>query len=128
VFVNTRKFVDHPNVIFLDPILDPQDKTNFILACDAMIHARSDGESFGLSVCEFLYHDKPVISCGLGRDKNIVELLQDYGMIYNNQYELLEQIFMLKHRMFDAHFSWPIIEEFSPENVMKKFNEVFLSE
>lgn len=126
VFINTRKFVDHPNVFFLDPILDPQDKTNYILSCDAMLHARSDGESFGISICEFLFHDKPVLSCGLGRDKNNVALLQDYDMIYNSQCGLLQKMFMLKHRMFDAHFSWTIIEEFSPENVMKKFDEVFL--
>lgn len=125
VFVNTRKFIDHPNVIFLDPILDPQDKTDFICACDAMIHARSDGESFGLSVCEFLFHNKPVISFGNVRDKNHVTLLKDYRLIFNNQYELIENIFKLKHGMYKMNYS-DIVHDFSPQKVMDKFKQVFL--
>ena len=90
-----------------------------------MIHARSDGESFGLSICEFLFHNKPVISCGLGRDQNNVDLLKDNGLVYYNKYQLLENIFKLKNKMLNKDYQ-KIVEPFSPENVMKKFNEVFL--
>ena len=127
LFVNTRKFIEHPNVIFLDPIITKQEKTDFILACDAMIHARSDGESFGLSICEFLNCNKPVISFGQGRDKNNVELLSQYNLIYNNQYELLCNIFKLKYGLLRGDYS-QITNSFSPENVMKKFQEVFLND
>lgn len=125
VFINTRKFIDHPNVLFLDAIIEPQQKTNFILACDAMIHARSDGESFGLSVCEFLFHNKPVLSYGGGRDKNNIELLKDYNLIYNNQYELFELFFKLKNNLLNDNYS-NIVKQFSPETVMNKFKQVFL--
>jgi hypothetical protein len=124
LFVNTRKFIDHPNVKFLDPILTKQEKINFILSCDAMIHARSDGESFGLSICEFLALNKPVISFGGGRDKNNVNLLSKYGMIYNNQYELLECIMKVKHKQFNNVDQ--IVVPFSPDRVMQQFNDVFL--
>lgn len=127
VFVNTKKFIEHPNVIFLDPIIEKNEKSDFILSCDAMIHARSDGESFGLSICEFLFLNKPVISFGGGRDKNNVRLLQDCGLIYNNQYELLQSIFKLKYNMFNLNYS-DIVAKFSPQVVMKKFEEVFLNE
>lgn len=125
IFVNTRKFIEHPNVFFLDPIIDSQEKTNFILSCDAMIHARSDGESFGLSICEFLLHNKPVISFGGGRDKNNVELLKNKGLIYNNEYELLECLFKLKYFMYKDRYA-TIAESFSPSVVMEKFEKVFL--
>lgn len=125
VFVNTKKFIDHPSVLFIDPIIDLQDKSNFIIDCDAMIHARSDGESFGLSICEFLFHNKPVLSYGLGRDKNNVSLLKDTGLIYFNKYELLENLFKLKYNMLNNNY-YKLVEQFSPENVMKKFKEVFL--
>lgn len=125
IFVNTTKFIDHPSVFFIDPIIDLQEKTNFILSCDAMIHARSDGESFGLSICEFLFHNKPVISCGLGRDKNNIELLKNTDLIYHNKYELLDKIFKLKYKILCDDYR-KIVEPFCPENVMKKFNEVFL--
>lgn len=127
VFVNTRNFINfsHPRILFFDSIIDPQEKTNFISSCDAMIHARSDGESFGLSICEFLFHDKPVISFGGGRDKNNVQLLKNYDLIYNNQYELLEKIFKLKHRTYKNCYEC-IVKEYSPISVMKKFEKVFL--
>jgi len=92
-----------------------------------MIHARSDGESFGLSICEFLFHNKPTISFGGGRDKNNVELLNNYGLIYNNQYQLLENIFKLKHKKYNNCYGC-IVKEYSPINVMEKFDRVFLGD
>lgn len=127
LFVNTRKFIDHPNVIFLPSIITKQDKIDFILSCDSMIHARSDGESFGLAICEFLSLNKPVISFGGGRDKNNVNLLNPYGMIYNNQYELLECIMKVKYNLYNTlNPISNIVEEFSPEKVMLQFNDIFL--
>lgn len=132
VFVNTRKFIEHPNVFFLDPILLPQEKTDFIKSCDLMLHARSDGESFGLSICEFLYHNKPVFTCGLGRDKNNIKLLEKSGSVYHNQYELIDLLFKYKYDInFKENYQRfgsykQIVDQFSPEEVMKKFNEVFL--
>ena len=125
LFVNTRKFMDHPNVIFLDSIIDPKDKFDFYTSCDATLHGRLDGESFGLVVCESLFCNVPVFSCGLGRDKHNVELLEKHGMIFNNQYELLELFFKLKHNILNRNVSH-IVEQFSPEKVMEKFDEVFL--
>ena len=39
------------NIIHLEATLDEARKAAFILTCDAMIHARRSGESFGLAVC-----------------------------------------------------------------------------
>ena len=124
LFVNTKKFIDHPNVKFLNPIFDPQEKTDYILSCDMMLHARSDGESFGLSIAEFMFHYRPVLSFGGGRDKNNVALLEDFDLIYNNQYELLEKFFLVKNTPYlYYHYNE---SKYSPETVMKQFDEVFL--
>lgn len=40
------------------------DKAAFYAACDAMIHSRSNGESFGLAVAEFSSCNRPVITQG----------------------------------------------------------------
>ena len=45
--------VDHPRVLYVDTIYSEEDKDMFIRTCDAMIHARRRGESFGLSIAEF---------------------------------------------------------------------------
>lgn len=125
LFVNTHKFCDLPNVHFLPAIIDPQDKTNFILSCDAMIHARSDGESFGLAVCEGLFHDKPVFCFNGGRDQHHIDLLHGSGLLYNSIQELYQLILNCKNRY--KYSVYPFVEEFSPNNVMEKFKSVFLS-
>lgn len=125
VFVNTHKFCDLPNVHFLPAIIDPQDKTDFIKSCDAMIHARSDGESFGLAICEGLFHDKPVFCFNGGRDKHHISLLHGSGLLYDTPQQLYQLILNCKNR-YNYSLN-PLIEPFSPENVMEKFKSVFLS-
>lgn len=125
VFVNTRKFVNHPNIIFLDAIQDTQEKTNFICSCDAMIHARNRGESFGLAISEFLFHNKPVFSFNDGLDKNHIELLKDTNTLYS-KYDLKSQLYKLKEPEIYNYDYTKIIKQFSPELVMSKFDEVFL--
>ena len=53
LFMNTERFYEHPRIIYLDRNLDLQYKVKFINTCDAMIHARQMGETFGLSIAEF---------------------------------------------------------------------------
>jgi len=122
VFVNTRPFCNLPNVLFLPPIIPPQEKTDFILSCDAMLHARSDGESFGLALCEGLFHNKPVFSYAGGRDKHHVDLLNGTGLLFNTGVELLTQLDNIS--LYDTYGN--IVSQFNPENVMRKFQEVFL--
>jgi len=124
VFVNTFKFVDAPNILFVDAIIDEQEKTDFILSCDAMIHARSDGESFGLAICEGLFHNKPVFCYNGGRDKHHVQLLENSGLLYNNPDDLRHMLTNVKSYCDDYS---GIVEQFSPEKVMDKFKKVFLS-
>jgi glycosyltransferase involved in cell wall biosynthesis len=124
VFVNTFKFVNLPNVIFINPIIAEQEKTDFILSCDAMIHGRSDGESFGLAICEGLFHNKPVFCFNGGRDKHHITLLKDSGLLYNNSHELYDMLLNVKK--FTGNYS-TIVEKFNPKIVMEKFKKVFLN-
>ena len=85
VFLNTDKFCEPTkNIIFLEPICDVQEKSNFINSCDAMLHARTNGESFGAAVAEFLFHNKPVISWRGGNDQNHISMLGDDGLFYSS--------------------------------------------
>lgn len=126
MFIGTRKFIDHPRVLFINEIHDFQKKSNYINACDAMIHARQQGESFGLSIGEFLYLNKPVIAHNGGSDRNHLEMLKNSGLLYNNKNDLLNMI--LNIESFIHKENWKErVKYFSPENVMKKFNQVFLT-
>lgn len=124
VFVNTKPFSNHPNIKYVKEIISKQGKSNFIASCDAMIHARARGESFGLSIAEFLFHDKPVVAWEGGIDKNHLQMLAGSPTIYGpndfkNKLTLtIEEASKMSHK-------WRV-EQFQPKPVMEKFKEVFL--
>lgn len=123
LFLNTEKFINHPNVIHINPVFDRNTVSNFINACDAMLHARNLGESFGLAISEFLYHDKPVLAWEGGYDGNHVNMLSDYKTLYNetNVYDMIVNFRDIPKQDFKK-----IVEPFTPKNVMQKFADVFL--
>ena len=123
LFVGTEPFIDHPNVKFINEIFSPQKKSNFINTCDCMLHARLRGESFGLSVAEFLSLNKPVVSWFGGVDRNHLEMLKGSETLYNNN----DDLDYILHNLKDFNQDWTKrVEEYKPNMVMNKFNEVFL--
>jgi glycosyltransferase involved in cell wall biosynthesis len=122
LFANTKQFIDHPNVLHLSPFFSRQTKSNYINGCDLMLHARQRGESFGLSVAEFLSQNKPVLSWEGGEDQNHTLMLKDSGLLYN-EYNVEEMIRSIKD--LDTQEWSKRVEQFKPEPVMKRFNEVF---
>jgi len=88
-----------------------------------MIHARTLGESFGLSVCESLFYDRPVLSWEKGHDLNHVEILKDTGLLYNRE-NLEEKIMSLPSRTKEQYRH--LVEPFSGVNVMPQFEKVFI--
>lgn len=124
LFVGTEPFIDHPNVRFINEIYDLQKKSNFIETCDCMLHARQRGESFGLSIAEFLSLNKPVLAWNGGHDKNHLDMLKDSGTLYNNDNDL---DYMLNNLSSFKQDWTQRVKAYEPDPVMKKFNEVFLT-
>lgn len=124
LFMNTAKFIDHPNVKFLKENSDPQYKRVFINTCDAMLHARLRGETFGLSCGEFSFCNKPVFTYGGSPEKAHIDILGDQAIIYNDAEDLLNKIQNFKVPSSKDKFNAYSI--FSPEYVIKIFQEVFL--
>jgi hypothetical protein len=66
IFMNTAPFcssVALPNVRFLEGTADLNLKRAFINTCDAMMHGRIDGETFGCAIGEFAVCGKPIFTC-----------------------------------------------------------------
>ncbi len=128
LFLNTDRFCEeHSNIIHLEPTWDLEKKTGFINTCDAMIHARSGGESFGLSIAEFLHQDKPVISCSLpitDTDANHIEMLGELGKWYTSKEECIDQILSIEHKNHNGVYK-KLVREFTPEVVMERFRKIF---
>lgn len=128
LFMNTRQFgPDHPNIIFVEGTYNLQHKSNFINTCDYMIHARHHGESFGLAISEFLFHDKPVISWKDGVDQNHISMMNNKGFWYQDFYSLVDLLKTLKPNNQPAGTYKSLVQEYTPEIVMERFNKIFLT-
>jgi len=90
LFMNIDRFIDHPQVIFLPGNSDSVFKSSFINTCDAMIHARGIGESFGLACGEFSMHNKPVITYALSPQRNHIDVLGSKAILYKGPKDLSE--------------------------------------
>lgn len=126
VFLNTKQFCQTlPNIIHLEPLYDLETKTAFINTCDALLHGRRRGEIFSLTIGEFLCRDKAIISCPQGEDSGHVVMLQDKGIWYNSPNELYN-ILTLFTPNYPPGYWKQLVEEYTPENVMNRFNQLFL--
>jgi len=123
LFQNTPVFYNHPRIIHIECDADLTVKTKFINTCDAMIHARMVGESFGCACGEFASKNKPIITYIGSADRNHITLMSENGYYYNDQSELLN---ILVNFQKDSKKDWNVYKDFTPEKVMKKFDEVFL--
>ena len=93
IFLNTRSFPGAegvPNIRFLPATADPIAKRRFLNTCDAMLHGRMRGETFGLSCLEFAMLDKPVLTYANSPEKAHLEILGDSAVAYRSASELRE--------------------------------------
>ena len=127
LFMNTNKpSFSHPRLIFLDKTIDPKEKSAFINTCDAMIHSRVAGETFGLAIAEFSVHNKPIITNNNGIDMYHKEILRNKGFYYNDFKELFG---ILLNFVPQPEKDWDCYSRhFSPEKVIQRFKEVFIDQ
>jgi hypothetical protein len=131
VFLNTNKFINHPRAIFLPWTGEQNEILRFVATCDAMLHARYDGEIFPLTCAEFSTQNKPIISWDplsppSHYDTGHLAILGDKVLGYKDGAELLHLILGLDRNWILSE-DWNVYKDnFSPEKVMKQFKEVFL--
>jgi len=126
VFLNTepiRGTERLANVHYLAATVDPYEKANFLATCDAMVHARLHGETFGLAVGEFAVLGKPVITFSESRERAHLEMLGNQAVPYRHAGELAEIL-----REFRPHKTHGTEYEIfaDPKVVMKLFQKKFL--
>ena len=130
LFLGTKPFVfktilrPYKNIIFLPPSVDSEYISTFINTCDAYLHARKQGESFGIAIGEFSIKNKPVFTWSQCREKSHLEILGDKAIVYDNKNDLKKLINDFKpdpKKQWDAYS-----KQFNPKVVMDKFKEVFI--
>lgn len=121
LFLNTRQFMPSSSrIIFLPGTPDLQYRSDFVHACDAMIHGRSDGETFGLACAEFSMANKPVLTTDCG-DLAHVNILSPNVWVSRNAAEYVQAMTDVRTAplaRFDAY------RQFTPAAVARKFQEL----
>lgn len=133
VLVNTEKTIKHERCIYLNSLVELEDKSKFINTCDAFLHARDYGETFGMAVLEFASKNKQILSYDneelqtthpLGGRAHFLHL-KDNVHKYRNKLELEYILLNLeKTNPFNTEY---LNQEFSPKNVIYTFEKVFLN-
>jgi len=121
IFMNINEFYDHPQIKFLPGTYDLEEKSAFVNACDAMIHARSGGETFGLAVSEFALENKPIITYELSGERSHIEILGERGIYYKGREDVFDIFNNLENYIKYSDYNTPYLQ-FSPEIIMNKFN------
>jgi len=124
LFQSTDKFIEHERVIHIEANSDLFNKVKFINTCDALIHARFLGESFGLTCAEFSFKNKPVITWLGSPGRNHIETLGDKGFFYNDYNDLIKILLSFEP---DETKDWNCYKDSSPESVMNKFKKLYLN-
>jgi hypothetical protein len=122
LFLNTEQFCTLPNVIHIPKTVNVEEKQKFINTCDAYLHARSDGETFGLSVAEFAISEKPIIACTKCTDDAHLRILGDKVYKYTTKDDLLN--ILRNYRKGDMDMTENGYKQFSPEAVMDAFRRI----
>lgn len=125
LFMNHNVFSDLPNIKFINGTYDMDEKVAFINTCDIMIHGRARGETFGLTIAEASTLNKPVITFDGSYERNHIDILGDTG-IYYSDYNSLVNILANISLLDIKDKNWNCYNEFTPKNVMKQFNDIFL--
>ena len=131
VFLNTRPFVKHERVIYLPWTMDEEYKAKFVNTCDAMMHARADGEIFSLSTAEFSIRNKPVITWNPPNppshyDTGHIYVMGEDSIYYKDGNELFFILTNLDKKEINSLDWGKYCGDYTAEKVMNEFNEVYL--
>ena len=125
LFMNIKKFFNHKKVIFLKGTFNQTQKVKFINTCDAMLHARSLGESFGLSCAEFAIKNKPILTYGYCRQRAHFEICKNNIIPYYSYRDLNTKIINFnKNKKYN---SGNLKNELSERKTIKIFKEILLN-
>ena len=133
VLMNTREFIATdrrpPNIIHVEATACNERKAAFVRTCDAMLHARLTGETFGLAIGEFSACNKPVLTSRRHTENGLasfhIQALGSRGLFYHDQASC-EQLLLGFDRVAAKKKDWNAYRQFEPAKVMAIFWEVFI--
>jgi len=126
IFMNFHSFLASEekinNIIFLPKNTERGYKEKFINTCDAMIHGRSDGETFGLAIAEFSVKNKPIITWAPAFFKNTVFSLKKFKRYLLNRPPIYYEAHL--HYLGDKSIKYTCEEDL--KEILCNFKEKYL--
>lgn len=123
LFMNTAVFMEpSKNVLFLDKTTEPELKARFIDTCDAMLYARSRGETFGLAIAEFSVRNKPIFAPRDAPEQMHKHVLKENAYWYTDADDLCALLVAFRPEVARQR-DWNMYRAYSPERVMASFQE-----
>jgi hypothetical protein len=122
LFMGTKPFMNSGNnVHFLDSSTDSDVKEQFFKTCDVCLHARADGETFGIAVAECSVRNLPVVTYMQTLDPDSstqfhLQVLKEKAFTYSNETSLTSTIEKFVSEGV-AKKDYTAYHEFSPEKV-----------
>eukprot|EP00667_Euglena_gracilis_P008203 EG_transcript_8307 len=117
----------HPRLHYLDARVDDKGRLEYFEACDAMLHGRSGGETFGLAVAEMSVHNRPVITSTAGTQEH-VHILGSKGFVYSDASSLrnrIRDIVSIPRKALLAR-DWNAYQLYLPRPIMEAFDDIFI--
>ena len=125
IALNHRKFINHERALFM-PGTDIQAiKHEFINCCDAMLHGRAQGETFGLACVEFAASGKPILAWEHAPERQHLEHFCQKKLQYTTANELSKKILTLDPEEWNQAERKKTIRKFDSLKVTNLFEQVF---
>lgn len=124
-YLRVKRAIDRKTIVYLNGTSCLRQKTRFIETCDVMLHARRQGETFGIAIGEFSLLGKPVLTYKGPdiEDRAHLDMLGENGNYYQNPTDLNA---LLTQTPSDLLVCDAYRDRFNPEEVMRRFSEVFI--
>ena len=92
-----------------------------------MLHARQEGETFGMAVAEFSMSDKPILVYSGQKDKAHIQILGPKAIVYMNGLSLKQRLLHFNRTAAAAmpRGYWHAYHDYTAPKVMDKFCSAF---
>ncbi len=128
VALNHRKFTDNRQARFLPGTDIHSEKTSFIHACDAMLHGRAQGETFGLACAEFAAAGKPIFAWRHSPERHHLEKFCSPFLNFSTARELEHKLLALDPRDWTPSDQQQRCIPFRQEVVAPIFKKIFANQ
>jgi hypothetical protein len=113
------------NIYFLPKTTDVHEKEAYFNTCDAMLHARSEGEQFSVALGEASVRNLPILFRKTSGNPTQPIETHEKALLYTNKQDLLKNIAdMTRNGVPSGDYN--AYKDFSPLAVMERFNRILI--